>query len=115
MTKQEIFDKAYLGVLRQGGLATAPSGGCFYSLDGKFCAAGQLMTPEQGDQLVGLGLNSAPFDRANRALHLLPTELVPFVEQLQVAHDTVLTLDSFAKKMKIIALENDLTVPEFTK
>lgn len=115
MTKQEIFDKAYLGVLRQGGLATAPSGGCFYSLDGKFCAVGQLMTPEQRDQLVGLGLNFATFDRVNRKLNLLPSELVPFVLRLQGAHDNAVSLDAFAENMKIIALEHDLKVPEFTK
>ena len=115
MTKQEIFDKAYIGVLRQGALATAPTGGCFYSLDGKFCAAGQLMTPEQRDQLVGLGLNSAPFDRANQELHLLPTELVPFVKQLQGAHDEAESLDYFAEEMKFLALEYGLKVPEFTK
>lgn len=111
--KQELFDKAYLGVLGQGKLASNSDRECYYTLGGLHCAAGWLLTEEQLQRVNELDLNEKPFDMVNRELNVVPWDLVEFVMEMQRAHDRSMVIDSFPLKMREVASHHGLTVPEF--
>ena len=111
-TLQEIFNKAYLGVVGQGGFARDPHEGCCYTLGEKHCAAGWLLTEEQQQHLIDLKLNNQPFIRVNRELNVVPFEHELFVRTMQMIHDTCERMDEFILQMKSFAEYNNLTVPE---
>lgn len=111
-TLQELFNKAYLGVVGQGGFARDPHGGCYYTLGEKHCAAGWLLTKEQQQHLIDLNLNAKPFVRVNRELNVVPVEHEPFVCTMQMIHDAYERMDGFILRMRKLADRNNLTVPE---
>lgn len=111
-TLQELFNKAYLGVVGQGGFARNLHGSCYYTLGEKHCAAGWLLTKEQQQHLIDLGLNSKPFERVNRELNMVPVGLELFVCAMQRVHDNCERMDEFILRMKNLAERNNLTVPE---
>jgi hypothetical protein len=117
MNQQEMFTRAYLGVLGQGGLARTPDGKCMYTTpDGRHCGVGHLLTAEQQqavlrrdwlnvDSVSGLiraGILSEGFNRR-------------FALELQEAHDDAADLDEFRENMFRLAGDCDLTIPSETE
>lgn len=111
-TLQELFNKAYLGVVGQGGFARSPYGGGYYTLGEKHCAVGWLLTKEQQQHLIDLDLNSKRFEWVNRELNVVPVEHEHFVHAMQTIHDVCERMDEFIDRMKNLAYDNHLTVPE---
>jgi hypothetical protein len=114
MTRQEMFDKAYLGMLKQGGLAQAKDGGCYYTnpTTGRHCAVGLLLDEQTLAQLE--------LDRRNSAGVASITDYLPddfdvdFAAELQHAHDQARgpdDLPGFISAMEQIAKLYDLTIP----
>lgn len=115
LTAQEVFDTAYLGVMRQGRRSIGPKGGCKYRGEGGLkCAVGWLLTDEEAAGVEG----DSAFCLMTKGR--LPDRLVPHVsllEYLQEAHDSSLNgdgIDYFARRAPEIAAEGGLTVPEVT-
>lgn len=119
MDMQQAFDKAYLGVLKQGGISRDGYDTCVYRIQkGKRlmkCGIGHLIakkdyTPAMEKKDVE-GLSKR---------ELLPPHLnrlsLEFLMDLQTAHDAVLTvsktpLEDFKQKMRVLAAKYNLTVP----
>ncbi len=131
MTRQEMFDKAYLGVIKQGGPAVQSSRGtvglsCSYlSRDtGRKCAVGQLLTDleliEVGGFVGGVGNLEADWP----SLTILPKpewlnyDNLSFLEEMQQVHDNQYHTDGdgylgyFKGSMQDFAVRWELTVPE---
>jgi hypothetical protein len=111
MTKQEIFDKAILGLMAQGRLGYGENCRCSYTAG---CAIGQLMTDEQRTKydeakcaLVENIVRYFPDDEL--ALELAPE--TEFCVELQFVHDGADDLCDFLKKAKQLAMEHNLTFP----
>jgi hypothetical protein len=55
LTKQQIFDKALVGVRLQGGPAANKNGTCRFRIDGKACGVGQLIADQDYDPAWDFG------------------------------------------------------------
>ena len=121
MTPQELFDKAYIGVVKQGVPSRSESGGCFYrGPNGSKCAVGFLIDDETAEEWEGFGvwyvLRGAP------NLPAWFVENADLLEVMQKAHDdsglgdfTFVPekfLPDFKARMHEIAQSYSLTVPE---
>ncbi len=132
---QVAFNKAYLGVIAQGG-ASSPAivPGCFYRHDGKKCGVGHiipddhydLMFDNAGEQRLGCDTDIESLLRctdtsAGITAALIaggipePVEYIPFLQDLQDIHDTNVTsevyIETFRKQMKGLARKHELEVP----
>ncbi len=121
MTPQEMFDKAYLGVIQQGSKSNNPDGSCAYrGQSGNKCGIGHLIPDD---------LAKAWDKRTNSSiLHIRATERFPipdFIKKnmslardLQAAHDTCASYDhhaflrEFKHRMAQVAKDYKLTIPE---
>ena len=125
MTRQEMFNKAWHGVIAQGGPSNNKAGtGCAYrGEDGKKCGVGHLIddtTARRWDR------SSAPAIGQRRASALraagLPSEDKDFLRRLQNAHDdagmdsrfnpSVDFVAQFQANMREVADRFNLTMPE---
>jgi len=119
MNMQQAFDKAYLGVIKQGCIARDDYGTCAYRYQsGKKllkCGIGHLLAkkdynPEMERKEVRM---LADRELLPSNLNRLPTE---FLADLQDAHDNVklfskTQMEDFKKNMRVVADKYDLTVP----
>lgn len=110
MNRQEIFDKAVGGIIKQGGPAARQDSdgtfmGCMYYVEdsGRRCAIGQLLTDEQqslveeGEGVISMLGDGSPddegeehdYDRAGLMELLGQPNLadITFLDQLQGVHD----------------------------
>ncbi len=114
MTRQEMFDKAYLGMLKQGGLAQGKEGLCYYTnpTTGRHCAVG-LMLDEQ--TLAQLQLDGRNLSKVTKITKYLPEGFdVEFAQTLQEAHDQARgpdDLPNFIYAMEQIATLYGLAIP----
>lgn len=123
-TFQEAFDKAYNGVIAQGGPSnTRPGGHCIYrGPDGKKCGVGHLLdddkvwresstptSPENLDAVADMFPGEPPYRAQN------------FLEEIQSAHDYAANatenygvdfIDEFKLRMDAVALEFGLEIPK---
>ena len=126
MQRQEMFDKAYNGVLDQGFPAwSGEQGMCTYYENGRMCALGLILGEDLARDWAFRGVVDV-WD----ALHTDGLEVpdwvyeeVDFLAQIQEAHDTDAGYavvegevdawrESFKNKISIIAKMYRLTVPE---
>lgn len=116
MTPQELFTKAYLGVVMQGEISYNPViGRCYYRHPEKplCCAVGHLLDDATAKRLENIGSVTAIWQRA--MLLDLPDWFVPniaLLKDMQVAHDDGRSLAQFQHRMAIIAEEHDFNVPD---
>lgn len=119
MTKQEMFDAAYRGVVTQGKLCKV-AGCCLYNHNGMHCAIGWIIPSDVGERWDEESINftdGAMWDSlAEKELEAigitLDDETFDFLRDLQFAHDNVSTLMDFKQNMKEIADLYGLRIPE---
>jgi hypothetical protein len=110
LTAQQIFDQVARHLLTQGQRATDPiSDGCRYrTFDGRSCAVGCLLTPEEAqaaDEADTAGVQDLV------AFHLLPARLLGHVEllhQLQQVHDIDEPCD-WRAELRVVAEDHQLS------
>lgn len=119
LSKQEIFNQAYLGLKAQGFKRSMQEGEselyCAYrGENGMKCAVGHLLTDEEA---AGLGNGSVSFVRAQlpsrlrNAKDVFDDSLV-FLSHLQNAHDSGVFPESMKRKLHQLANDYSLTIPE---
>lgn len=132
ITLQEAFDKAYLGVMTQGGPDQDAGGACMYRTpEGLSCGVGHLLPDDETRMLwdrkcIAMSdlvdkpdhlRSQAPFLEKAGLMHLG----VEFLYALQNAHDEAQYqervhkasfLDDFHKRMVEVAQISGLTLPE---
>jgi hypothetical protein len=115
MTQQEAFNKAYLGIIKQGGPAIIGTKSCRYrTIDGKKCGVGQLFPDSEYKE----GFEGK---RANLIAGFVPSlaRLNPhFLTNLQGAHDGAaggpreFFITDFKQRMAYIAKQYKLEIPD---
>jgi len=105
---QELFNRAYLAIIKQGRPARTESRMCFYRhRDGTKCAIGHLITDEEYlPEMEGYGVQKL-YDRGLRP-HL------DLLHDLQQAHDQSSPdnfIPEFKQRMASIARRHNLDVP----
>lgn len=122
MTPQEIFNKAYLGVIQQGGHARNDDMSCCYlTAEGHMCAVGHVLGKDLAaswesqhhgsllDMTTGLDDPSELLDRSD-----VPEWVVTHWDllfDLQAAHDDTFDLGAFRAHAQRVAEEHGLNVP----
>lgn len=111
MEKQEIFDKVYDALLKQGVASIDSNGSCMYrGPNGTKCAIGHLIP----DELFEHDFNYADIcDLPKNVFEYFEVESDEdfiFLRNLQIAHDIhlALTIESFTEKMREIASKYNL-------
>lgn len=115
MTRQEMFDMAYCGVMRQGGPSVDPDNRqCLYRAPGgKKCAAGWLIP----DEAYSEAMEGVPIEPVHLVAMGLPKETEmyrTFVREMQRAHDVASWqkgqefLDAFTTLMRAVAVGYNL-------
>lgn len=126
MNKQEMFNTAYIGIIKQGGPSVEGDSCAYRSKNGRKCAAGWLMTDEDYAKVCkgGAADDTAINTTGIGALNGLPDffrDNILFIGRLQRAHDDCYfeTLDSdaafinnFKVRMAELAARHNLTIPE---
>lgn len=124
MTPQEIFDKAYIGVVTQGQPSVKVGKGCVYrGENGNKCAIGHLIddaTAKRWDKYEMSGIGSVSI-RAKIKPDWLDAN-IKLLENIQAAHDNTYLqewqetdfVEDYKKQMGYIARENNLTIPEMS-
>lgn len=129
MTRQEMFNKAYLGVIKQGDPAVQSHPNtdglmCSYlAPDGRKCAVGHLMTEEELKVMGAFkgGVQDLADDWADclpRPEWLMGDKNLDFLSHLQDTHDNLMGYDgaefveNYKYDMAKFASFYDLTVPE---
>jgi hypothetical protein len=129
MTRQEMFNKAYLGVIKQGGPAVQSNHNtdglmCSYlAPSGRMCAVGHIMTEEELKVMGAFrgGVQSLADEWADCLAYpewLLGNENLEFLNHLQDTHDNLMEYDgtdfveSYKSDMAKFAAFYNLTVPE---
>jgi hypothetical protein len=129
MTRQEIFDKALVAVLKQGEPAMTKSGGCdYWPGTGKMCAVGLLLGEDVAKEWTDAGVGDV--GEVTRYKVTIPDWVVPELDLLmsiQVAHDMFVqtspedslpSIDleywrsEFIRKMRLVAKKFDLEYKE---
>lgn len=125
MTKQEIFDKVWCGILAQGQPSMDESDRfCMYrGADGRKCAAGHLIDDEhyhRNLELVAVDFgyfNNEVVEALQNSIGTLDNELVVLIRELQIAHDTSSSeraanfVSSFQARAEGVATRFGLNVP----
>lgn len=124
LTHQQLFDNAYIGVLKQGGPSVSPSGKCLYRHGDRKCGVGhslpdELYKPEfdtDSETAISELIEEYPEVR-NYFQHVDKN----FLTELQDAHDHSPRSDSglhdplfercFKENMKALAHAYGLTIP----
>lgn len=122
LTRQEIFTKVYVGLMKQkvASVSDSKKPSCVYrGRNGTKCAVGHLIpdssySPRIEGKLVD-GLPTSVF-----AAMGIDTQDVEFLQRLQVLHDNYMpfpdveegSLDVWMNRMLLAAKEFELTVPE---
>ena len=129
MTRQEMFDKAYIGVIAQGGPSVNDHDCAYRGHNGRACVVGQLVTDEVAailDSLTTLGIDDIlDVDDDAPQWEWLPPYFrgeADVLGELQSAHDGAYFeaidgtdedfLEAFRKRMASVADKYGLTVPE---
>ncbi len=130
MNRQEIFNKAYLGVIAQGKPSVGSSGTCMYeSRDGSRCGVGMLIEDkslrQELDSLneTGISLVVENIIGGDSIFIDLPDWMineVDLLESIQEAHDAAaaipqddaLFVGNYKSRMTDVAKNFNLTVPE---
>ena len=117
MTNQEILNKAVKGLASQGFERSMwPDGkpGCAYHGDkGRKCAVGWLIPDEKYEaRIEGRGVYDV---RLLLGLSEFNDDQVPFLEQLQLAHDRAPLPETMKMYLSAVCARYELTVPEELK
>ena len=120
LTKQEMFDRAYIGLASQGfEQCTTSLGTCIYtSNDGsKHCAWGWVDPAAWALTAVsvpsfGASLDSLISARIGIAADLYENGLYTLASALQGAHDSANSADDMKVKFRQLAQDFNLTIPE---
>lgn len=114
MTNQEIFDRAYLGVIAQEEPCLNPTLDCVYWFDGKMCAIGHAVGEEKAKEFAnGYHLGYPKQSDIGAALKQKKPNFV-FLSQIQHAHDRSDKsdfLNDYKEQMSKIAEQYGLTIP----
>lgn len=122
MSIQEMFEKGYLGVLRQGKLSKRPKPkpeygfSCFYLQDdGSRCVVGHCISKEAA---IDLDVDCVPVANVRfkkitekHGCHFDMTE-IEFLKDFQSIHDYSEDLEEFKQKAVILAKRYNLKIPE---
>lgn len=122
MNVQEMFDKAYKGVITQGDLSRTSQGTCKYrmkTVDGKViaCGVGHLIDDETATAFDKIDSDDGTGITTIIGKHQLPEKYayfanhVPFLHELQHAHDDSHSIVTFKTCMEELAGRFDLKVP----
>jgi hypothetical protein len=121
LTRQEMFDTAYAGIIAQGGPATTTNGACRYRRpSGNKCAVGHLISDDKYDpDMEGTGVTNP---RVYKALgDDISAEDISFLHSLQSCHDTAAAMTfpgfigfitEFQRRVKLFCEDYELTMPE---
>ena len=131
MEKQELFNKAYIGVTKQGCPATGHTGACEYRVpdkgDGviKMCALGHVMNGVVPDDSPIWGIEGdveavqdwLRFNPTEPMDWLLDNEMAKLTSCVQLSHDNAARAgsaftNSFQAAMQQVANRFHLTIPE---
>lgn len=114
MEFQEALNRAVLGIVKQGRLATNGFGTGFYQMwkNGPRCAIGHLLDEDQLAEIKKSDLSDAPVSTLVDRGILDESFLRPFFRELQSTHDSARDLNDFLAKAKTLADLYDLTFPE---
>jgi hypothetical protein len=126
LTNQEIFNKAYLGVIAQGGPSLLYSEytdevlGCAYrdTANNRKCGAGQLMLDEfYEDRIEGqsVGNDVVQSILIKSGVNMNNEKTMNLVQHCQGAHDNSVGnnfVEDFKSGMGAIAFEFELTIPD---
>lgn len=132
MEAQEIFDKAYLGLMAQGQQSRHGAGPCAYHHNGLRCGVGMLIddeTAEKWDGLVEACVDSSIRSVLEYYITVAPDWVekhIDLLEAIQEAHDNLydspeqrnaatpeLFRNRLTKAFQGIANRFDLTMPEY--
>jgi hypothetical protein len=121
MTPQEIFNTAYLAIVKQGRPSTKENGGCAYrGVKGAKCAIGHLIddaTAKRWDMYETAGIRAV-----SRKAKIKPDWLdsnIALLEDLQNAHDNSHWkgdgfMKDYKQRMSYVARQYYLTIPELS-
>jgi hypothetical protein len=128
MTPQEIFNKAYVGVMKQGRPSVKLQAGstdtlvCAYrGNDGAACGVGHLVDDETAREWDMIGsIDDVITQLGDDDLPPWALKNAGLLRQIQHTHDFAESaardgssfIDHFEKKMRLVAQNNILTVPE---
>jgi len=130
LTKQQIFNRAVLGVVRQGALSRMKGGECRYRafVDGnvRACGVGQLIADDlYQERIEGVGVAVATPHRAftDKAEALMlallfsgvdvtDPEVAKLLKQIQSAHDNAWSVPEFVNVCHWVAFDFGLTFPK---
>lgn len=131
MTPQEILNKAYLGVMRQGQPSVSSDGrNCVYrGKNGLKCAVGHLISDEAAvdwdkNPSTSLGIGQIlKYDTGNRYIEDWMEDNVGLLSNLQLAHDASVTFpndlegftQNFKRRVEKIAFSHGLKLPELER
>lgn len=120
LTKQEMFDIAYNGIVNQGKPGIDSGGDCVYQgPDGSMCAVGLIF---DAHGIGGLRNLEGDVLEAASALDLdLTGEQIDFMDSMQTAHDSAAQtgdilgfMDRFRFNMSMMAEKLGLSIPSVT-
>jgi hypothetical protein len=129
MTPQEIFDKAYIGVMKQGRASVKPSSGSIKSMvcayrgnDSTACGVGHLVDDETAREWDMIGAIDDVIAQLDDDLPPWVLNNVRLLQRIQYAHDFAEADNRtgsdkgftkiFEEKMQLVAQNHILTVPE---
>jgi hypothetical protein len=127
MTPQEIFDKAYIGVMKQGRASVKPRAGgenvmvCAYrGEDGTACGVGHTVDDETAREWDMIGAIDDVIAQLDDDLPSWVLNNAGLLQRIQHAHDFAETeardgssfINHFEEKMRLVAQNHILTVPE---
>lgn len=133
MEAQEIFDKAYLGLMAQGQQSRLNTGPCAYHHNGLRCGVGMLIDDETAEKWDGLaegGVDSSIRSVLDYYDTVAPDWVgkhINLLEAIQGAHDYLydtskqrdtatpeIFRDRLTDSFQVIAIRFALTIPEYT-
>ena len=120
MNEQEMFNKAYTGVIAQGGVAQFSNGKCCYRLikeDGTVlaCGVGQLIDDKTAAMFDGAkdsGIKQIILAGKVPEKYAYFEDHAYFLHELQRVHDMAYDLAGFKNRMAKLAEKRNLTVSE---
>lgn len=122
MTKQEIFNQAVRGLAKQGFERSYESKGGIFGVcqyrdsNGRKCAAGHLL--KNKDYLPDMEGTQASADSVRKALRRssgILARQIPFVTDVQKAHDNGFTPEEMKRLLREVAEEHKLRIPRSIK
>ena len=128
-TPQAMFDRAYLGVIKQGKPGLDGKGQCDYFVPetGCMCGIGHVVGPDMAKKMVAEGVEAiTTLYHFGRWADIPGVSFLPdgvkangkLLVDLQLAHDKAVSdisdfIPAFKKRMSGVAKAHGLTVPEF--